>query len=1683
MSAKTLATVAIAAIMIVPALLAVSPALADNVPTIPGGTPVAWQPIPGFERTVWLHFATQQGSRNTPDCTAGQLDPTGHPVTATDDPRAPACVFSGTSAPAGGSVATSATFSAGSALVRDFNTSKAVKLHLAGSFSSSQSFAAHLRAGSIDMFDPGEVAGGTTTANALDFTLKLADGTGVAWFHAGDTVSVEITELPSSLPNLGGASPLSPTWTVDDTQSSMVIESDDAYRAATWTGDQNGTLQTTYAPLDNNSTSPPLLKGFFAIQSAWGQADVSSAPPTFRVFRGDSLYMPFPNAANTVTGVEASSLSNPSLGIKTWGFPEGSLDYRGWTAGPLRLETSFRYWSQDTLSHGNQFDFAINAHGVRLGVLADSTTVPPIFESASHAVTSGGATTFVLTANNTGGAPEAFRISTVFVPVPGSPQTGWAPTLGGPDLVGDTVSMAPLESKVFTVTIAAPFAAAGSGTFLVRATSVNDSHVVSDPLTLVASINPPAGHEVAILAPHDRSVDPGVDTDVPVYAWNRGGAPANLSLDVGNANTGAWNVGFVSGTQVLRHLVLANVPAGGLATVVMRVHGPDQSQTTQLDLDLNVTNTDATGNAFDRVTRLHLNTVAAYRVDLLDTVNGVPVTALVDPCAVPATSPAPGGGSQLPTLPGGSPSAPSANCDAQTTYSLNGLDGLLVRTWITNTGHVTENVDVKIDPNSVSHSHISNSCDSVLGGDYKPNTASFGLVTRSPTGALTQFTGQLQNVRPGDSYELYVFVAVDRTSFPCVDGSGHDFLRFNVVATGASGALAQSQAVLHADSSETLGNTAATEGTGAIAANGVILSAVSRNYTNSENNGIAKLDLSQAQQPVITKAATVGQNTTFFVRLTNGADFGTYNDSNGRLVPAWANLTIVNPRAADGWNVSVRAVNGLADAFNPGTANYTLSNDDTSTQPPPTGQAGTRRLGMEDVELRVDVSPPDGVNHTAIGGDSDQVTLFAEMGNSHTQISLISIIGNKAVVNLHGDARALAHPVDGGATAIYLYNNGSAPTTVTLSATMDPASTPNADAWSVQPATQVFDLAAFKNRTSAISIVPPQGASGGRLHVVATYVQVAPSTMATTTLDVPVDVVPSGSLSLAAPVLSTTTGPGQPAQFTLNIQNKGNGPVNYRLRASEIPNWTAILSPPQGTIAAQTTISVPFTLLAPLDAINNSTYQSIVTVEDRDAFEDFSAVPLSVSILGGSPVPSLYVPVVQKTVDRSAQQSFEVQVRNLGNAAGTLPVTVATPEAGWSAFLSQGGQAITSVSLGPNELRTVNVTVVAPLVVPENKVVSFTVTASTQDQTQQSRAILRALIHDYGVAATLPVATQDLTPGLAQDFVLHVTNTGNDNDTLNLSAILPPADFLGWAPLAISPDHVFLNPGQSMDVHATIIPPTSPLPSPRAYGFTFYVGTVGGTAVNVTKNATLAATANVLDYRALDVEGDGQQELAVDANKNKADGYESFKEISGEGGQCVVVSNSRLNGLAKFFLDCPIDGKSLDGIADVWFDPDQLYAFKIDAKQDVADVNNDGTPDYFLDTDRDTHVDMAFDTVTERYWTATEIHALGGDAVQYVVDTNADQSPDYYADPTNHVATKTLALPDHPGLVGLDTKNAGKADKYYDPATKTVTAASVSNLKDFASTNWYFLLGFLALVVIVAVLIVVRVRGRKKDEP
>lgn len=1628
MSAKTLATLALAAILTVPAILVVaSPkASAEDVPQAPG---IAWQPMLGFTQTYWLHYNNQPGG-SAPDCQGeGRLlrdQPSDGGVTG----RA-TCPYSTGLATgiAGGSGATTGAF-VGPTLTHGFNlTPGNVHVIVHGTIPTGIVLSASLSAGGSPLTGSKTATGqraSDATTDTVDISLAPSSGEPRLQFNPNNVLRLTVTS--------SAGSSVVPSWSFDDTTSRLVLTTDDAYRAATWTGDENTTVKDTFRPFANNTTSYTKLKGFFALQSPFGKDDIADATPTFRVFQNNTLAQPFPGATNTVQGVLLTALSVPDQGLLVWGFPDASLDYRGWAPNEYELRTVSPHVGQ-TFSSGIAHPFAITVQGVRL--------TPYAGENVAHTVEGGATTTYVLLANNSGSAADTFEVNAQFIAVPGSPAAGWGATVGGPQVVVGRVDLQPNESKIVTVTVTTPFAASGSGTFLVTARSVRDPTAASPAVTLVTSLGASANREVGlVLVKTEQYVDPGTDTTIPVYAWNRGTRTANLSLDILTPNTGGWTNTLLSGGQPVQHLVLPNVAPGAIAEARLRVHGPDTSATPQFDLTLNTTNLDATGNAVDKVLRFKINVVGGYKVEVLNQILG-------EPRYVELT------GSDLVNVPT-NPAVPDRNDD--------GVDQMLARVWVSNTGRVKEDVTVGIT--SVSFAQ-SNSCtDSAF--VHTPGSAGFRLVTRSPSGVLTPFGGVLTDLAPGNTSELYVQLAVTRTANPCSDSVTHDdFMSFVVATRGAkTGALGGADVRVVAEDNG--------------GRNAVLVEPVMR-VSGTPTGSAPLVDLSSKGKPTLVSSVQVGNFTTYYLRITNGASYSDYVDhsASDRAVKAAVSVRAIGVNTAGGWNVSMRPVLDNPDAtLNPYNSSLVLSNVNAADS--------NRREAWADREIEVRVYAPDGVNHTALANDLNEITLQAAIGDKTSEITLRSVIADVSVVNLTalGGTSILAHPGEVGAGQLTIYNNGSAPTTVTLTAVMDHDQTSNADAWRVDPPALTFDLGAFRNRTVALAVTPPVGASNGVVRVGVQYVGDHQSGRTTTkSLDYAVTVIPGQApLLLDASARLATTGPGQPAQFALSLQNRGSFPVTYKLTASEIPNWTITVPSGLSTIQpGQTLGNIPVVVQAPSDVFSGTSYQTILRAQDQDSGDDFSVLPVTINILGGAPVPSIASATFQKTVDRGATQVWELSLRNLGNAAGALPVSVRTDEAGWSAAVSDAtGKAVTSVNVGPNEIVKLNLTVTAPLAVPENKAVAFEVTASTPDLTQVSRATVRALIHDYGVKAELPVSSVDIIPGLVQEHVLRVTNTGNDNDTLNVSAILPETDFKDWT-MTISPDHVFLNPGQSVDVHATLRAPTSPLPSPRAYGFQYYVGTVGGAAVNVAKNVTIPASVSVLNYRALDVDGDGQSELAIDADKSLANGYEQFREISGEGSQCVVVSSSRLANTARFFLDCPTDVKPVDGVADVWFDPDAGYAYKITL---TPDVNGDGTPDYLLDTDRDGQgkIDMAYDTVAERYWDVTEVHALSSDTTQYLVDTNRDGSPDYYVDVQGKVATKTQSVAGKPAsIVGLDTQNDGKVDKYYDVSTKEVSGATAANVRSFFADYWYFLVGF-ALVVIVAVaLIVVRARKPKQE--
>ena len=1638
MSRTRLAAVALILLMTLPAVLVVSPAaLAEEV--VPVAPSVRYELETGFTHNLYLRFANANNLRTTvPDCSATSLQYA--PYRASESsPRAPCAVTMGTGGTtAAGDLGNSRTFES-APLKRPFTVAglETIFYHHKGDLPAGMTLTAELFSGgnpvgtgSYLVTDDNEGSG--PHAIPIVFQNQATNVT----FQQDQAIRLVVR---GTLPPPDAGEVATPgTFMIDDTGSRLEIQSRDAIRAAAWVGEPRVYPKTLFRPLSASTPleQAPRLQFFFSVQSAFGWDDLvndDTPAPRFSLTRGNQTVFLTPQSDPYLEGQYNSTVSDPPAGIATWTLRTGQpVDFRNFTAGEYTLRVQARHQQGAGYVSGTSARFVISSQSVRLAAFEEpdvSVTMPD--ETLGHDLAAGSDTTYLLNITNAGSVNDTFRVDASLVTA--SPPTGWSASVGGPSTLQRVVSLGPGESKLVTVTVRAPSGApvGASSIFRVNATSTLDPAAVSPTVTLTSTVSNVVRREVAILATaRSFEVDPGVAREVPVYVWNRGTRPADISLEMQQSTTNEWTAELVQGGLPTQRLVLSNVAPGAIAEATMRVTGPIGQGRTH-SVVLNATQLDASGVSFDRPVRFVTKGVGGVSVQVLDgtrvaELKGTGPAGGDDPrCANPATRGA------------------GVNCDA------DNVTGIWFRVWVTNSGKVAEGYNLSLQ--SISYARA-DGCTSAF-DDGAAGTPAFGFYTRTRAGLPVPITG-LGTLEPGQTAEVYVWRSVAGGSDPCEDDRrGVDYVSFVVTARGlTTGLIGSAPAEAFARNAERT-QEVVIESVGRVGA----ISAL----PGANETGPFLVDVNNATRRAVTGGVFVNETATYRIRVTNGASWGRYLDDRGNLQEPRVNVYTLGEEARRaGWNISLRPLQGAQTPL-AGTANYSFTNE-----------FGGRVDGWSDVELEVRVTAPSAANGTALAGATAYFFVVAHMPGreASSTLEIRTVVLETANLTLAADTRNLqAHAGEAAASLLLIENVGSAAANATLRASIDP-STPNPGAWRVEPAFQSFRLSAAKNRTVALLVTPPAGAGAGTTGTVNVVLDYSPAQRGNVTLQVPVTVMAAGTLDVTTPVSDATIAPGGFANFTLNVRNRGNLPVSYLLSASPLPEWDTTIAAPEGILAAGETRSVPYVLRAPASVENNARFASVVRVVEDGNDANFDAQPLGISILGGKAVPGVNAPLLQKRVDRGSLQAFPIEIRNTGNAAGRLFLEARSSDPAWQVSLQdERGENVTSVRLGPNELTTLNATVRAPLVVPERTVVPIEVTASSEDFTQASKVTVRAEVHDYGLAMSLSPARIETAPGLPTEFIVRVRNTGNDNDTLNVSAHLP--DLTGWT-VSLSTERVTLEPGQEGEVRATVRSPTETLPPSRTYGFRLFAGTVGGAAVGLPKNESLAASVVILPYRSYDVDDDEQIELAVDADGNAANGYESFREPFGDGLQTNVVSASLLDGRARFFLDVPREGH--DGIADVWFDPDDVYAYEIELR---PDVNNDGTPDYFLDTDRDQKIDRGYDTVMELYWSVTEIDALGDGTKQYVVDTTTDGRPDYYYDAVAKLSTRTQSVTGRGATtVGLDTDNDGQVDKYYDYRTNSVQDVTLAKASGLLTKYWYFIALFVLMLVATVALLVARRR-------
>ena len=1635
----------------------------ENVPTKPQ---VRFETMSNVRQFFYMRYETVDATSataagSTPDCGATFISVTpsqGRVGIGGDSTRA-TCPYSTT------------TTTTGVTSTVEFEAPESLRPKRAVSFTGNDSFIFHLGGQSsvpggvdvrVEVFSGGtSIAAGTLTGGSegnwnrpLALTLTTGANTGRAELIPNASWRVVLTGSSAGADPVGPVSPpTTATWRVDDRATFLEMRADNAIRAATWVTDERDVLREVFAPIANESNLPAdrdrRLVGHFALESAFGYDDaVRGEAPRFTLLFDGRPREVASGGQTVLTGQLNQSASVTAAGVAVWTFPQGTVNYRGFPSGEYTVQVEKKHHQNAPITAGISKRIAITSQSVSLAPYADAR-VPGLAETQAHTVVPGSSTTYVLAVNNTGRVNDTFTIN---ITAPNAPA-GWGASIAGPDVQQRRVFVPAGETRVFTVTVNAPIGATGEIIHIVNVTSMLDPGTRSRDLTLVTRASTELNREVAIIfLARDLSVEPGLQTHFPVYVWNRGTRPANVSLEIRD-NAAGWTADLAFGTGGADRIILGGIQPGDIGVATLRVTGPLSSATPRLDVAVNVTHQDAAGISAERTFTFTLRQVSGVSVQVLNAAGARQhVAELSGPRFV--NNPVPGG-------------APVANpqCSQQggPDCTDDGVDGLWFRVWVTNTGRVTDSFQLSAD--SFRKAQNSN-CNSAFipGTGANAMSGDFKFVYRSPSGVPSD-RSSVENLAPGKTAEFYVWLPVNRNQNPCPDeGVNEDFYSFVIQARGTgTGVLGRAEARAVAVNSPRPHQA------------GVHLEGIVRE--GGYNPAAPLVDIQNATKRSILGAIEPGKNATFYVRMTNTARWANFtervNNQDVRRAPDLY-VHMVGVDYEGGWNVSIRPVLDAASntlQLNPYDESYNLTNYNDATG---------RREAWFDRELEVVVQAPSPENGTVVAGTRHEFALIAQGANGtgdQSTLEIATIVTELANVTLRADQpRIRAHAGDEGAFLLYISNNGSSPSTVTLRASMAPE-TPSAGAWQISPNAQTFPLAAFKNRSVALIVRPPPAASpgtSGEINVTVEYARnpFFPSQTTNITMRLAVDVAGTGNLQLTTVNQTATIGPNGTVTFPMTLRNTGSLALPFRALATPIPNWSVDVSPPSGSIGPGATTTVTLVMRAPSDVVDGARYSSVVRVEETGAgvTDNFDTLAFTVNILGGQALPRLSVPNLVKRVDRAGVQNFEVQVQNVGNAPGVFTLETQSQDASWLAYTTNAaGANISSVQVGVNELVNINVQVRAPFNVPERTVVPIGLTAYSPDGTQSAKATLSAEIHDYGVQLTLVPTTKDGLPGAPTEFLARVRNTGNDNDTLNISVNL--VDLPEWN-VRLSSEEVRLEPNQELEVRATILSPTDPLPASRSYTFPFWVGTRGGQAVNISKNMSVAAVVSIPNYRAYDVDRDGQLEIFVDLDRRSGNGFEEFREVFSDGLSTQVIARPIFDGRTTYFLDVP---QPYDGVADVWFNPETVHAFDI---EHAPDINGDGSPDYLIDTDRDGRIDKAFDSATERFWEATQVSVYGDSRIQYLIDITGDGRPDRFFDPETNRVTRTQNTGGvGADLVGIDVDDDARVDYYYNTRTRETSGAEVQNIGGFAARYWYFFLAFAALVLVTVMLIVRRRRA------
>ncbi len=1489
--------------------------------------------------------------------------------------------------------------------------------------------------------------------------------------------------------------------------SYMELFAEDAIRAAAWIEDFDG--QVTDVLRNHTDDEKDVIDARFVVESAFGVKDLRDIKPFFYLKRnatGSSENVELAPGEPQVKMTRDASLSGDAR--RGWSLPDGYWDYSTAKSGEYSA-----FFGADTFRKGGSGP--VNGLGLQWDfIYSDQNIALDLFEgdTDSHSVLPNGSTTYLVEINNTGGNRDTFDLSLSSSAL----SQGWRSEIKGANLLaGDRIRLNANESSLLRVTVHAPSDAAlgASRLFTLNATSNLDT-TVSEELDLLATVDDERTNEVGIIrgeAAIDTLIRPRDNATVTLYAWNKGTVPTDILVQMREGTDDPlWNVSLRSHGRATDSFTASSVPPGDIQTVTVHFRTFGAQAADDHSAFVNVTYPGA-GSNFEaplREVTAQVELTEGVRVEILNSIDASNLRYMEMECSDENACPDNSGNPSGPLNVGSSDDDVDKDED-------DGLDAAYFRVWVTNTGDTTDNFLLNIPDSSIQERTVlevdANRCPKAFFDDVKFNSAEpdpdnpdeaqcdqnaetleIGpeIVQINPRTGEEPGINTIRNLGPDETAEVYVKVP-HRNDAVYFAPTTFDFR----VEARAENSQAFSSAGVHVE-----GNN------GVESQSALLLEAVSRGdldeyadfSTESDTGKRPLVDITNAREDAVVKEVAVASSderahATYRVRLTNGA---TYADGGGGD-PAEVTVGLTGIKEQDGWRAKLVPAHEFAGDATQWHDTHTFDNCRDVNQDGDC-DGSDEHVGYMDEEYVVRVWLPEVKDdQKPLAGESNSIVVTAsgtgEFAGDDQLILETQILDMPRLTLEPVSTEEFVQP--GGTTAflVNLNNSGGARGTFHLQAKAPTG-------WNVVPAHQNYTISAYKEQPVAVLVTAPNTAQPGQeadIEIQASWddprdtkADDGKQDRIATFLNVTASVVEEGDLEVSATDGTTriTSPGGSEVSFPFDVTNTAQSSTDVRLEAQGTGDWTVLLGKdsfestsedPDGDLASGETQSTSLVVRAPNDVVEGTSHSFIVKAYEVGNEQNFAVETFTVSINEGVGRPVLKVDKVEELVERGSHTRFTVDVQNRGTAQDTFPLVLNEPSTtGWNAHVEdENGVVIDDLTLAPNTRERVYINVSAPFEESDGTTVDTRLTVYNSNFEHQSQAALTAVLQDYAVGLDVGNERVDFIPGVNKRIKIDITNRGNGNDTLNVSMDLQGLEG-AWS-VTFNRDRFFLEPGETEEAIATLKSPRSPLPTPRTFTFRVWAGTDRGAVVDEWDNRTQAIVVNVLPYRSQDVDQDGFLELAVDHNKDRRDGFELYREIFREGRNSTFLQ--ALDGdedrSVDHLLDDPRDG-GLDGVADVYWDPDDVVVYDI---RWTPDIDEDGSPDYLLDTDGDDVVDAFWNPVLRILGDAESRRIVGDDQRQFLLDTDGDGVLDTYHDPVRDITTSILSAPGQgKDALGIDTDDNGRADKYYNTRTEEVSDAQVANLSRFAQQYWYL---FVLLGAVVVVFGVVLYRRQDTDSP